>query len=319
MEEKPKKNFLIFSGSSNKDLAVNISKSLNTKLGDIELNRFSDGEIFVRIKENVRGADIYIIQSTCPPVNDNLMEVLVMVDALKRASARSITAVIPYYGYARQDRKVNPRTPITAKVVADLLETVGVNRMLSLDLHSGQIQGFFNIPFDNLFTRSVFIEYIRQDILPQGELVLVSPDAGAMERTRAYAKKINARLALVDKRRPKPNQVEAMHLVGEVKDCVAIIIDDMVDTAGTLTASAKTLKEHGAKEIYACAVHGVLSGPAVERIEASPIKEIILTDTIPLKEAARKSKKFKILSVANLIGESIRRIDSYSSVSSLFD
>ena len=319
MEEKPKKNLLLFSGSSNKGLAQNVSESLNTKLGDVELSRFSDGEICVKVNENVRGANVYIIQSTCPPVNDNLMEVLVMVDAFKRASARSITAVIPYYGYARQDRKVYPRTPITAKMVADLLETVGVNRMLSLDLHSGQIQGFFNIPFDNLFARPVLIEYIRKDILPRGTLVLVSPDAGGMERTRAYAKKINARVAMIDKRRPKPNQVKAMHLVGEVKGCTVIIIDDMVDTAGTLTESARSLVEHGAKEVYACAVHGVLSGPAVQRIEESPIKKLILTDTIPLKEEAKKSEKFKTLSVASLIGESIHRIDSYNSVSSLFD
>lgn len=309
---------LLFSGSSNRFLAEKIGKNLGVELGKIDLRRFSDGEIFVEIKENVRGANVYFVQSTCAPVNDNLIELLIIVDALKRASVGSITAVVPYYGYARQDRKVAPRTPITAKLVADLLAKAGISRMVSLDLHSGQIQGFFDIPFDNLFARPVMMDYINV-LNKKGDLVIVSPDAGGVERARAYAKKVNAKVAIIDKRRSGPNVADAMHLIGEVKGCNALVVDDMIDTAGTLVESASSLLKHGAKAVYACAVHAVLSGPAVERINASILKEVVLTDTIPLKEEARKSKKFKVVTVSELLGKAILRIHNDDSVSSLFD
>lgn len=308
----------IFSGSSNQPLAKKIAEHLGVEIGSCDLRRFSDKEIFVEIKESIRGADVYMVQSTCFPVNDHLMELLIMADALKRASVGSVTAVIPYYGYSRQDRKVHPRTPITAKLVADLLTAAGVNRVVSLDLHSGQIQGFFNIPFDNLFARPVLLNYIRENLTGQ-ELVIVSPDAGGVERARAYAKKVDAKVAMIDKRRTGPNVAQAMHLVGEVAGMRALILDDMVDTAGTLTEAAEALLKHGATEVYACATHPVLSGPAIKRLKESHIKKLVCTDTIPLTEEAKASGKIEVLSVAGLLAEAIRRIHYHDSVSSLFD
>lgn len=319
MLESPRGKLLVFSGSSNRPLARNIADTLGVDLGKLELRRFSDGEIFAEVQENVRGANVYIVQSTCNPVNDHLMEVLVIADALKRASVGTITAVIPYYGYARQDRKVAPRTPITAKLVADLLTAVGIDRIVSCDLHSGQIQGFFDIPFDNLFARPVMMDYIRDELVPKGDLVIVSPDAGGMERARAYAKKVDAKVAMIDKRRTGPNVAKAMHLVGDVEGGNALIVDDMVDTAGTLTEAADALLKHGAKSVFACAAHAVLSGPAIERIQASSLEKVIFTDTIPLRGEAIESPKFEVLSVAGLFGETIRRIHYHDSVSSLFD
>ncbi len=319
MLESPRGKLLVFSGSSNRPLAQKIAETLGVDLGKLDLRSFSDGEIFAEVQENVRGSNVYVVQGTCNPVNDNLMEILIIADALKRASVGTITAVIPYYGYARQDRKVAPRTPITAKLVADLLTTVGVDRVVSCDLHSGQIQGFFDIPFDNLYARPVMLDYIRESIAPEGDLVIVSPDAGGMERARAYAKKVNAKVAMIDKRRTGPNVAKAMHLVGEVDGCTALIVDDMVDTAGTLTEAAETILKHGAKKVFACAAHAVLSGPAIERIQSSVLQKVIFTDTVPLRGEALQSDKFEVLSVAGLFGETIRRIHYHDSVSSLFD
>ncbi len=307
----------IFSGTSNPELSRKICEYLAVPLGQMEIRRFSDGEIFVEIKENVRGADVFVVQSTCTPVNEHLMELLIIIDALRRASARRITAVIPYYGYARQDRKTAPRTPITAKLVANLLTVAGARRVLTMDLHAGQIQGFFDIPVDHLFAAPVLLDYLRETFRDE-ELVIVSPDAGGVERARAYAKRLDAGIAIVDKRRPGPNQSEVMHVVGEVKGKVAIILDDMVDTAGTMCKAAEAIKERGAKEVHGMATHPVLSGPAVERIKKSALKSLVVTDTIPLREEAKEIKKIKVLSVARLLGEAIRRIHADDSVSSLF-
>ena len=307
----------IFSGNSNPDLAQKICDCLGVPLGAARVRRFSDGEVMVEIGENVRGRDVYVVQSTCAPTNDNLMELLVITDALKRASAATITAVIPYYGYARQDRKAAPRTPITAKLVADLITTAGVNRVVTIDLHAGQIQGFFNIPVDNLYAAPVILNYLK-DRFSGEQVVMVSPDAGGTERARAFAKRLEYSLAVIDKRRTGPNVAEVMHLIGDVRDKIAIILDDMVDTAGTLTQAAKALKANGAKAIYACATHGVLSGPAIERINASDIEEIVLTDTIPVNTGAVATSKIRTLSVAELLAEAIRRIHEDESVSSLF-
>jgi ribose-phosphate pyrophosphokinase len=307
----------IFSGNSNPDLALKICACLGVPLGAARVRRFSDGEVMVEIGENVRGRDVYVVQSTCAPTNDNLMELLVITDALKRASAATITAVIPYYGYARQDRKAAPRTPITAKLVADLITTAGVNRVVTVDLHAGQIQGFFNIPVDNLYAAPVILNYLK-DRFSGEQVVMVSPDAGGTERARAFAKRLEYSLAVIDKRRTGPNVAEVMHLIGDVRDKIAIILDDMVDTAGTLTQAAKALKTNGAKAIYACATHGVLSGPAIERINASDIEEIVLTDTIPANTGDVATTKIRILSVADLLAEAIRRIHEDESVSSLF-
>jgi ribose-phosphate pyrophosphokinase len=311
----------IFAANSNRPLAQSIATHLGVDLSNAELRRFSDGEVFVEIKESIRGANIYIVQSTCAPVNDHLMELLIIADALKRASVGSITAVMPYYGYSRQDRKVAPRTPITAKLVADLLEAAGIDRVVSLDLHSGQIQGFFNIPFDNLFARPVLLNYIRENLMVpgSGEFVIVSPDAGGVERARAYAKKLNAKVAMIDKRRSGPNVAKAMHLVGEVEGMSAIILDDMVDTAGTLCEAAEAILKNGARTVYACATHAVLSGPAIQRLTDSPIKKLITTDTIPLSAEALGCGKVQVLSVSGLLAEAIRRIHYHDSVSSLFD
>jgi ribose-phosphate pyrophosphokinase len=311
----------IFSGNSNPDLAHKICACLGVELGAARVRRFSDGEILVEINENVRGRDVYIVQSTCAPTNDNLMELLIITDALKRASAATITAVIPYYGYARQDRKAAPRTPITAKLVADLITTAGVDRVVTIDLHAGQIQGFFNIPVDNLYAAPVILNYLK-DRFSGEQVVMVSPDAGGTERARAFAKRLEYSLAVIDKRRSGPNVAEVMHLIGDVRDKIAIILDDMVDTAGTLTQAAKALKANGAKAVFACATHGVLSGPAIERINASDIEEIVLTDTIPDTIPGNsgdvETTKIRVLSVANLLAEAIRRIHEDESVSSLF-
>jgi ribose-phosphate pyrophosphokinase len=305
-----------FTGNSNPQLAQNICAYLEIDLGVIQVRRFSDGEIFVEIGENVRGKDIFVMQSTCSPVNDNLMELLIIMDALRRASARRITAVMPYYGYARQDRKVAPRVPITAKLVADLITAAGARRVLTMDLHAGQIQGFFNIPVDNLYAAPVLLNYIKENF--QNNLVIVSPDVGGVERARAFAKRLNAQIAIIDKRRDRPNSSEVMHIVGNVKGCTVVLLDDMVDTAGTLAKAAAALADQGAAKIYACATHPVLSGPALDSIMKSPMDQLVVTDTIPLRDKAQDCPKIKVLSVAPLFGEAIRRIHDEDSVSSLF-
>ncbi|MDY0300464.1 MAG: ribose-phosphate pyrophosphokinase [Trichlorobacter sp.] len=308
----------IFSGNSNPALAQKICEALCVPLSNAGLKNFSDGEIMVEVHENVRGREIYIVQSTCAPTNNHLMELLVMIDAMRRASAATITAVIPYYGYARQDRKAAPRTPISAKLVANLLTTAGADRVVTIDLHAGQIQGFFDIPVDNLYAAPVIINHLKERFKGK-DLVMVSPDAGGAERARAYAKRLECPMAMIDKRRSAPNVAEVMHLIGDVKDKIAIILDDMVDTAGTLTQAAGALKQNGAASIYACATHGVLSGPAIDRINGSVIEELVLTDTIPLGDNKSRTSKIKVLSVAPLLAEAIRRIQEYESVSSLFD
>lgn len=307
----------MFCGNSNPPLAEKICANLGIPLGQAKVKNFSDGEIMVEIGENVRGRDVYVVQSTCSPTNNNLMELLIMMDALKRASAATITAVIPYYGYARQDRKVAPRTPITSKLVADLITTAGADRMVTIDLHAGQIQGFFNIPVDNLYAAPVILDHLKKRFT-NDNIVMVSPDAGGTERARAFAKRLECTLAIIDKRRTGPNEAEVMHLVGDVKDKIAIILDDMIDTAGTLTQAARALKEHGARTIYACATHGVLSGQAIDRINASDIEEVVITNTIPLGEKENLTSKIKVLSIAELLAETIRRIHEDESVSSLF-
>jgi len=311
------KRFSLFSGNANPELAAEIGRVLDTPLGEARVTRFSDAETFVEIRENVRGLDTYIVQPTCSPVNDNLMELLIMCDALRRASASSITAVIPYYGYARQDRKVAPRTPITSKLVADLLVAAGVSRVVCVDLHAGQIQGFFNIPFDHLHALPVFLgDYLKLKF--NEEAVFISPDAGGVERTRAYSKRLDASLAIVDKRRERANVSEVMHLIGDVKGRDCIIIDDLIDTAGTLCNAARAVMDNGARSVVACASHGVLSGPAVQRIEDSPLSEVVVTDSVPLSDRAKACKKIKTISLARLLGEAIRRIHNSDSVSSLF-
>jgi ribose-phosphate pyrophosphokinase len=306
----------LFTGNANRPLAEEIAQYLHVPMGDAEVSRFSDGEVYVQINENVRGTDVFLIQPTCPPVNDTLMELLIMIDAVKRASAHRITAVLPYYGYARQDRKVQPRVPITAKLVADLLEAAGINRVLALDLHAGQIQGFFKVPVDHLFAGPVvMIDYLRKKELH--DPVIVAPDAGGVERARAIAKRFNAGLAIIDKRREGPNQAAAMHLIGEVKGRDAVVIDDMVDTAGTLIQAVSALAREGARRILACGVHAVLSGPALERLAASPLEEVVVTNSIPVS-AAKRAARVTVLSVAPLLGEAIRRIHDEESVSTLF-
>ncbi|MEA1968474.1 MAG: ribose-phosphate pyrophosphokinase [Thermodesulfobacteriota bacterium] len=306
----------IFSGNANSSLAQKISRYIAKPLGSSKLNRFSDGEIQVEIHENVRRQEVFVIQSTCAPVHENLFELLLMTDALKRSSASRITAVIPYFGYARQDKKVAPRVPISAKLVADLLTTTGVHRVITLDLHAAQIQGFFDIPVDNLYATPVILDHIKTNY--GDDLVVVSPDAGGVERARAFAKRLNAGLAIVDKRRSAPNKAKAMAIIGEVKDKTAIILDDMVDTAGTLSEAAGVIKSKGAKAVHAYCTHPVLSGPAVERIENSSLNSLVVTDTIPLSTEAEKCDKIKTLSIANLVGEAIVRSYRGDSVNSLF-
>lgn len=310
------KSICLFSGSANPELADEIAKVLGIRVAEATLSRFSDGEMFCRIAENVRGLDAFVIQPTCAPVNDTLMELLIMCDALRRASAGSITAVLPYYGYARQDRKVAPRTPITAKLVADLLEIAGVTRAVCVDLHAGQIQGFFRFPTDNLYALPVFLDYLKKNF--DHRAVFVSPDAGGVERTRAFSKQLGASLAIIDKRREQANVSEVMYLIGDVRDKDCIIIDDMIDTAGTLCNAAKAVKASGARRVVACATHGVLSGPAVQRIADSVLDSVIVTNTIPPTEETEKTGKIHHLSIAPLLAEAIRRIDSKDSLSSLF-
>jgi ribose-phosphate pyrophosphokinase len=311
------KSLTIFSGNANRQLALDICKYVEIPLGSSECGTFSDGEIYCEIGENVRGVNCFLIQPTCTPVNRNLMELLIMIDALKRSSAGSIVVVMPYYGYARQDRKVKPRTPISSRLVADLITAAGADRVLAMDLHAGQIQGFFNIPFDHLFSMPVLMDYLRSRYVPS-QTVLVSPDAGGVERTRAYSKRLGTTLAMIDKRRSAPNVSEVMNIIGDVNDKDAVIIDDMIDTAGTLTNASKAVMAAGARAVSACATHGVLSGPAIERLEASPLTEVVVTDTIPLSEASRGCRKVKQLSVARLLGEAIKRIHHGDSISSLF-
>lgn len=307
----------IFSGSSNVPLAQEVCDNLHIPLGKAAIKTFSDGEISVEIGENVRGMDVFVVQSTSTPANDHLMEMLILLDALKRASAERVTTVIPYYGYARQDRKVSPRVPITAKLVADLITTAGASRVLTMELHAGQIQGFFDIPVDNLYTIPVLYEYVHKNF-ENDDLVIVSPDPGGVERARAFAKRLNAGLAIIDKRRPKPNVSEVMNVIGEVKDKRAIVFDDMVDTGGTLVQAAEAIMTNGAKEVYACCTHPVLSGNSIERIEASVLKDVIVTNTIPLTPEKKQCKKLKVLSVAKLLSEAVRRIYYNESVSALF-
>ena len=306
----------VFSGNSNPALAAEICTALGIPLSMATVKTFSDGEIMVEIGENVRGRDVFVVQSTCAPSNQNLMELLVMVDALKRASAARITAVIPYFGYARQDRKVAPRTPITSKLVADLITTAGVHRVLCVDLHAGQIQGFFNIPVDHLYAAPVVLDDIKGRL--SGRVVVVSPDAGGTERARAFAKRLDAGLAIIDKRRSGPNVSEVMHIIGEVAGETCIIVDDMIDTAGTLCQAAAALKAHGAGDVYATATHAVLSGPALERIRQSCLKEVLVTNTIPVGDKLKGCPQLRQLSVAPLLAEAIRRIHGDESVSSLF-
>lgn len=306
---------ILFSGNANRALSQEIADHLGVPLGEAEVSRFADGEILVQIFENVRGADVFVIQPTCRPVNENLMELLVIIDALKRASAWRITAVMPYYGYGRQDRKVQPRVPITAKLVADLLTAAGVHRVVTMDLHAGQIQGFFTTPVDHLYAAPVLLQYFQERML--GEAVVVSPDAGGVERARAFAKRLDTSLAFIDKRRTGPNEARVMHIVGEVEGRDVIIVDDMIDTGGTLTQAVPALLEKGAKRIFASCTHPVLSGAAVERIEGSALEEVVVTNTIPLSEG-RHSKKLSVLSVAPLLGEAISRIHKDESVSRLF-
>ncbi len=306
----------IFSGNSNPGLAQKICDYLSQPLGGAQVKTFSDGEIQIEIHENVRLKDIFVVQSTCSPVNDNLVELLLMIDAFNRSSAKKITAVIPYFGYARQDKKVAPRVPISAKLVADMITVAGADRVITMDLHAGQIQGFFNIPVDNLFAAPVLIEYIRNNF--RDEIVIVSPDAGGVERARAIAKRLNADLAIIDKRRDSPNQAKAMAVIGDVTDKIAVILDDMADTAGTLTEAAEAIKIAGAREIHACCAHPVLSGPAIERIADSVLKSVVVTDTIPLSDKAVACDKIKVLSISQLVGEAIIRSYRGDSVTSLF-
>ena len=307
----------LFSGNSNRPLAERVAGYLHTEVGKAEVGKFSDGECHIEIQENVRGLDCFVLQSTCAPANGHLMELLIMVDALRRSSARRITAVIPYYGYARQDRKVAPRQPITAKLVADLIAVSGTDRVLCNELHAGQIQGFFNLPVDNLYATPVLLEAIG-DAIGTEDLTVISPDAGGVERARAYAKRLGASLAIIDKRRERANVAHAMHIIGDVEGKTCVVVDDMVDTAGTLTEGAKAVVDAGAKSVHAVVTHPVLSGPAIKRIEESPLRQLIVTDSIPLNGDARECSKLQVVSVSELLGEAIRRINNEESVSSLF-
>jgi ribose-phosphate pyrophosphokinase len=306
----------LFTGNANLSLAEDVARYLGIPLGQAEVSTFSDGEVNVEIHENVRGADCFVMQSTCAPANTHLMELLIMIDALRRSSARRITAVMPYYGYSRQDRKVAPRVPISAKLVADLISTAGTDRVLCIDLHAGQIQGFFNIPVDNVFGTPVLLETIRQRF--SGPLTIVSPDAGGVERSRAYAKRLDANLAIVDKRREGPNVSEVMNIVGDVRGRTCVIVDDIVDTAGTICEAARALKRDGASTVSAAITHPVLSGAAVKRIAESPLEELVVTDTIPPRPEGRDCEKIHVVSIAKLLAEAVRRINNEESVSSLF-
>jgi len=309
-----KNSLLVFSGNANKPLAKKVCDYLGLPLGKIEISRFPDGEIDMKILEDVRGADVYVIQPTCPPVNENLMELLIMVDCLRRASAERITAVIPYFGYARQDRKAEGRVPISSKLVANVITAAGVSRALAVDLHAAQLQGFFDIPMDHLYAAPVLVEYFRR--LEIKDLTIVSPDVGGIKMARAYAKRLNADLAIVDKRRSGPAETEVMHVIGEVKDRNVILVDDMISTATSITEAAKKIRKEGARDIYICGTHAVLAGKAVERLQKAPVKEVVVTDTIPLD--GKEFPTLRVLSIANLLGEAIRRIHHSESVSSLF-
>jgi ribose-phosphate pyrophosphokinase len=311
------KRFKIFCGSANRALTEEICKFVGVPLGECRLQRFADGEVYFQLLENVRGVDVFVVQPTCRQVDEHLMELLIMIDALKRASAGRITVVMPYYGYARQDRKDRPRVAITAKLVADLLSTAGANRALLVDLHAAQIQGFFDIPVDHLFASPVLVGYVRDLNLPN--LTVVSPDAGGVERARFFARKMEAPMAIVDKRRTDMNVAEVMNVIGDVQDRTCLILDDIIDTAGTLVGTVNALFEKGARDVYACASHAVLSGPAVERIANSRLKEVIVTNTIPLSEEAAKLPKIKVLSIAGLLGRAIESIHMETSVSTLFN
>lgn len=312
------RRIVLVSGSSNPSLSNSISDFLEVPLVDPQLRRFANGEIYCEIEKNVRGADVFVIQTLSDPVNDNLMELLIMIDALKRSSAASITAVTPHYCYSRQDRKAIPRTPISAKLVADLITVAGATRVITMDLHAGQIQGFFDIPFDNIYASPVILEYIQKE-LDLEDLVMVSPDAGGVERVRWYAKKLHTDIAMIDKRRTGPNIAEAVNIVGDVKDKNVIIVDDMIDTAGTLIEAARTLKANGAKKIYAMATHGVFSNPAAQRIDdCDDLEAVIVTDTYPLNEKCKKVEKIKVLSTADILSKAIKRTFNHDSVSSLF-
>lgn len=306
---------LLFSGNANKKLAEEIAQYLDIPLSPMEITNFVDGEIFLKILENVRGTDAFVIQPTCPPVNDNIMELLFIIDALKRASARRITAVIPYYGYARQDRKTEPRVPISAKVIANILTVAGASRVLVIDLHVGQIQGFFDIPVDHLFAAPLMIDYIKRKRL--SDLTILSPDTGGVERARAFAKRLEAFLAIIDKRRPERNVAELMHIVGDIEGRNVVIVDDMIDTGGTIIQAAEAIKKGGAKDVYVCSTHGVFSKDALNNLQKSVLKEIIVTNTIPQNKESEYSK-LQVLSIAPLLGEAIKRIHNESSVSSLF-
>jgi ribose-phosphate pyrophosphokinase len=306
----------IFGGRAHPALVAEICEYLNLEAGKVSAFNFSDGETFCQIEENVRGSDIFVVQPTCGPVNENLMELLIMLDSFKRSSASRVTAVIPYYGYARQDKKDRPRVPITAKLVADLISRAGADRVLTMDLHADQIQGFFDVPVDHLFAAPVLLEAVRDLEIPN--LVVVSPDAGGVERARAIAKRLGAGLAIIDKRRTAPNEAEVMHLIGDVEGCNALVVDDIIDTAGTLTKSVEALKAKGAERVLAAGVHGILSGPAIKRIASSPLEMVLITNTTPVDDKLAKLPKLRPLSVAPLLGEAIRRIHENSSVSSLF-
>jgi ribose-phosphate pyrophosphokinase len=306
----------LFSGNANRNLTHEIADVLGISTGEAKVSTFSDGEITVQINENVRGSDVFIVQSTCMPVNNNIMELLLMIDALKRASAKRITTVIPYYGYARQDRKAQPRVPISARLVADLLSSIGVHRVLTIDLHAGQIQGFFDIPVDHLYASPVLSNYLKEKFADN--TVVVSPDAGGVERARAFAKRLNASLAIIDKRREQANVSKVMNVIGDVNGKEAILFDDMIDTAGTITQAASALKDNGAKCVIAACTHAVLSGPALDRINDSVLEEVVVTNTIPMDSKVEKCSKLTVLSVAPLLGEAIKRIHEESSVSSLF-
>ncbi len=307
----------ILTGNSNRKLAAEVAEYLDISLTDATVKTFSDGEIFIKINENVRGSDAFVIQSTSTPVNNNIMELLLMIDALKRASAWRITAVIPYYGYGRQDRKVQPRVPISSKLVADLLEVAGANRILTIDLHAGQIQGFFNIPVDHLYATPVLLDHIKNNYL-KDNLIVVSPDAGGVERARAFAKRLNCSLAIIDKRREEANVCEVVNVIGDVNNKNTLILDDMIDTAGTTIQAAEILKQNGAKKVFVACTHAVLSGPAVDRLNNSEIDDVIVTNTIPLDSKQEKCKKLKVLSIAFLLGVAIERIHEESTISSLF-
>lgn len=310
------KELKLFSGKANPALAKEICAYLGIHLGEATVSSFSDGEARIRIEENVRGADVFVMQSTCPPVNDSIMELLIMIDALKRSSAYRITAVIPYFGYARQDRKDQPRVPISAKLIADLITTAGADRVLTMDLHAGQIQGFFNIPVDHLYATPVLLDYISK--AGGKDLVVVSPDAGGVERARAFAKRLQANLAIIDKRREGPNQTQIMNIIGDVEGRSALLLDDMIDTAGTIVQGAQACANKGATRVWAGCTHPVLSGPALDRIQASCLEEIVVTNTIPLNGKEQRCPKLRVLSVAPLLGEAITRIHEEESVSSLF-